>query len=158
MSDSRGHGDLYTHYLCIWVLGRVSCRAVPRCRGCMLLRGEGVVKVMGQRFFRSVPGRGRGGFRGGQKDADARQGSWESRATMPSWAELMSLSCLLHDGLGATNLPLDLLPGPASSFDGARLELPVRARLLDQPRDPFLAESIGKLAVGVRVCEITVAS
>ncbi len=110
---------------------------------------------MGQRFFRSVPGRG----------------GIEAMRTMPTpvkelgiqsdnavLGELMSLSCLLHDGLGATNLPLDLLPGPASSFDGARLELPVRARLLDQPRDPFLTESIGKLAVGVSVCEVTVAS
>ncbi len=77
---------------------------------------------------------------------------------MSFWAELMTLSCLLHDGLGAANLPLDLLPGPARSLDGARLELPVRACLLDQPRDPFLAESVGKLAVGVSVCEVTVAS
>ena len=71
-----------------------------------------------------------------------------SRATVCrpglSW---ISLSCLLHDGLGAANLPLDLLTRPPSSLDGARLEVAVRPRLLDQRRDPFLAESIGDLAV-----------
>jgi len=66
-----------------------------------------------------------------------------------------SRSCLLHDGLGATDLPLDLFPGPASSFYGARLELPVRPCLFDQRRDPFLTESIGELAIGICVREIT---
>jgi hypothetical protein len=74
---------------------------------------------------------------------------------MPRWPN-SALSCLLHDGLGATNLPLDLFPGPASSFYGARLELPVRPRLLDQRRDPFLTENIGELAIGICVGEITV--
>jgi hypothetical protein len=55
-------------------------------------------------------------------------------------------------------LPLDLLPGPASSLDGARLELPVRPRLLDHGRDPFLAETINQLAVGICVGEVTVTS
>ena len=66
-----------------------------------------------------------------------------------------SPSCLGHNGLCATNLPLDLLARPPSSLDGARLELAVRPRLLNHGRDPLLPESISQLAVGVRVCEIT---
>lgn len=64
-------------------------------------------------------------------------------------------SCL-HDTLGSANLPLDLLPRPSSSVNGARLELTVRPSLLDHCRDPVLPESIGQLAVGVRIREIAV--
>ena len=79
---------------------------------------------------------------------------WDRRTAKSCWP-ISPLSCLLHDGLGAANLPLDLLPRPASSFNGARLELPVRPRLLNHGRDPFLPESISQLAIGIRICEIT---
>lgn len=65
-------------------------------------------------------------------------------------------SCLLHDCLRSADLPLDLLTSPARSLDGTSLELPVRSGLLDHRGDPILTESIGQLAVGVRVCQVTV--
>lgn len=68
---------------------------------------------------------------------------------------LTSLSCVLHDRLRAANLPLNLLTGPPSSLDGARLELNVGPRLFDHGGNPFLPENISQLAVGVCVCEIT---
>lgn len=139
-------------------LGAVSCvvscrvvRAVPCRRGCVL-RGKGLVGVgvphRGICWEIERPGRRR--FLSGDFGRCR-----ELRTAAQCWPSSIS-SRLLHHRLRAADLPLDLLPGPASSFNGARLELPVRPRFLNHCCDPILAEGIRQLAVGVRVRQVTV--
>lgn len=65
-------------------------------------------------------------------------------------------SRLLHGSGLATKLALNQFTGPASSLNGARLELAVRLRLLDHGRQPVLAERLDELAVGIRISEVTI--
>lgn len=67
----------------------------------------------------------------------------------------LQLSRLLHNTLGAANLALDLLSGPASGLDSPGLEFPVGTRLLDQSCKPVLAESVRKLTVGEGIGKVT---
>jgi hypothetical protein len=67
----------------------------------------------------------------------------------------LEFSSLLHDSLLATKLALDLLSGPSSGVDRARLELAVGLGLLDHRSQPILSESIRKFTTRVCVGEIT---
>lgn len=150
-------GSIYTLSVHLGVVSCVvSCCAVPCRRGCVLLRGEVRAGRVGLCFSGLSPS-GIARWRRRLCLARDRVGCWGPRRAVPCWPHSYP-SCLLHDGLGATNLPLNLLPGPASSFDGARLELPVRPRFLNHCRDPLLPETINQLAVGICVCEVTVGS
>lgn len=64
-------------------------------------------------------------------------------------------SSLVHDGLLATNLTLDLLTSPPSRVLSAALELAVRLRLSDHGRQPVRSEHINKLAARVGFGQIT---
>jgi hypothetical protein len=78
-----------------------------------------------------------------------------------AWSSVAVLelrSRLAHDGLGASNLALDLLTSPSGSLDGAGLVLSVGSGLLDHSSDPVLSESIRQLAVGEGISQIAAQS
>jgi hypothetical protein len=64
-------------------------------------------------------------------------------------------SSLLHDGLLAADLALDLFAGPAGSLDSAWLELAIGLGLLDQSSQPVLSEGVDELAVRESIGEVT---
>ena len=72
----------------------------------------------------------------------------------PSDHELVR-SSLLHDGLLATDLTLDLLSSPPSRVLSAVLEFAVGLGLPDHGRQPVGSEHINKLAARVGVSQIT---
>ena len=71
----------------------------------------------------------------------------------PSDHELVR-SSLLHDGLLATDLTLDLLSSPPSRVLSAPLEFAVGLRLANHRRQPVRSEHINKLAAWIGVGQI----
>lgn len=67
----------------------------------------------------------------------------------------IATSRLSNDALCATQLTLDLLTSPASGLYRAWLEVAVGLGLLNHSRQPALAESVNKLAIGVGVSQVT---
>lgn len=90
-------------------------------------------------------------------DADGSQHSKEGRGGYGSslLAKIIFASCLRHHALSAADLTLDLFAGPASSLNGAGLELAVLARLLDHGGQPIRTEGFNQLAIRISIGKIT---